>query len=271
MANRYRFRNEIPKPGTRASVLNYLPIESAGDGVAVLRLYDPIDDWGGDWGVSAKEFATALAMLPADISTIELHVNSPGGVVWEGITIMNMLRTHPANVVVVVDGLAASAASFIACAADTLVMGPQSQLMIHDALGLEIGNAADMRKFADLLDRISNSIAEVYAAKAGGTVESWRTSMLAETWYSAEEAVAAGLADSIAVEDAAGDPAEAPACGSCCPPGCEGGDDCGPDCACGPDCCCAGCTDACKTKPANGFPQRIRLRTEGIGTLHRLH
>jgi len=258
----YRFRDSIPKPGTRASVLNYMPVESAGAGTAILRLYDPIDDWGGDWGMSAKEFANALATLPADTTTIELHVNCPGGVVFEGVTIMNMLRAHTAEVVVIVDGIAASAASFIACSADTLIMGPQSQLMIHDAMGLEVGNAGDMRKCADLLDRISDSIAEVYAAKSGGKVADWRTAMLAESWYSAEEAVAAGLADSIALEDTEDPQAFLPTCGGCCPPNCTGGDACGPDCGCGPDC----CSDGCTTKPAakNTYPARLAAHAEGL-------
>jgi hypothetical protein len=76
-------------------------------------------------------------------------------------------------------------------------MGPNSQLMIHDAWGLAIGNAADMRSLADRLDHLSNNIASVYAAKSGGTVESWREAMLAESWYSAEEAVTAKLADRV--------------------------------------------------------------------------
>jgi len=211
MADRFRFRNEMPAPGTRASVLNVLPIESAVDGEAVLRLYDPIDDWGGDWGVSAKEFATALAALPEDTHTIKLHINSPGGMVFEGIAIMNQLRAHSAKVVAVVDGLAASAASFIAASADEVIMGPQSQMMIHDALGLTIGNAAEVSKFADLLDRISNTVASVYAAKSGGTTEDWRTAMLAESWYSAQEAVDAGLADSVAGEPPADPPAKSKA------------------------------------------------------------
>lgn len=170
------------------------PVE---DGVAVLRLYDPIDSWGGDWGVSAKEFARTLDDL-TDVGEIRLHVNSPGGEVFEGVAIMNLLREHPAKVTAVVDGLAASAASFIAASADEMVMGRNAELMIHDAWGLGIGNAADMRDLADRLDHLSNNIASVYAAKAGGTVQDWRDAMLAETWYSAEEAVTAGLADRVA-------------------------------------------------------------------------
>lgn len=200
--NRYRFRGLIePKPGIRASVL----APEVQDGVAVLRLYDPIDSWGGDWGVSAKEFATILYTLDDDVTEIRLHLNSPGGEVFEGIAILNLLRQHRARVVAVVDGLAASAASFIACGVDELVMGRNTQLMIHDAWGLCVGNAADMRELAGRLDHLSDNIASVYADKAGGTVEDWRNAMLAETWYSAEEAVAAGLADAV---DTGGTPAE---------------------------------------------------------------
>lgn len=191
----YRFRGHVaPKDGIRASVLTD---ESAGDGVATLRLYDPIDSWGGEWGVSAKEFAASLQALPADTTEIRLHINSPGGEVYEGITMMNLLRQHSARVVAFVDGLAASAASFVAVAADETVMGENSQLMIHDAWGLCVGNAADMRDLGSRLDQISDNIASVYAKKAGGSVADWRTAMLAESWYSAEEAVAAGLADRV--------------------------------------------------------------------------
>ena len=193
MPERYRFRNTMPTSGIRASILT----PEISEGVAKLRLYDPIDDWGGDWGVSAKEFATALAALPEDVHTIHLHINSPGGMVFEGVAILNQLRQHQAKVVAIVDGLAASAASFIACGADEVQMSPNTQLMIHDAWGLAIGNAATMRDAGDLLDRLSDDIAAVYAAKAGGTTEEWRAAMLAESWYSAEEAVTAGLADSI--------------------------------------------------------------------------
>ena len=191
----YRFRGHL-SPGSdvhRASLLQ----TDAQDGVATLRLYDPIDSWGGEWGVSAKEFAKALTEL-GTVSEIRLHINSPGGEVFEGIAIMNQLRAHSARVVAVVDGLAASAASFIACAADETVMGRNAQLMIHDAWGLCVGNAQDMRDLSDRLDKISDNIASVYAAKSGSSIEDVRAAMLAETWYSAEEAVAARLADSVA-------------------------------------------------------------------------
>lgn len=194
MRETFRFRGQqMPTPGIRASMLS----PAVEDTVATLRLYDPIDSWGGDWGVSAKEFAAALAVLPAEVNEIRLHINSPGGEVFEAVAILNQLRQHSARVVAIVDGIAASAASFLAVGVDELVMGRNTQLMIHDAWGLCVGNAGDMRGIAELLDRLSDNIADVYAAKAGGTVDAWRAAMLAESWYSADEAVAAGLADSV--------------------------------------------------------------------------
>jgi len=121
--------------------------------------------------------------------------------VWEGLAIVNQLRRHPAPVTAVVDGIAASAASFIACGgADQVVMGRNAQMMIHDAWGLCVGNAGDMRGLAERLDKISDNIASIYADRAGGDAATWRAAMLEESWYNADEAVAAGLADT--VEDA---------------------------------------------------------------------
>jgi ATP-dependent Clp endopeptidase proteolytic subunit ClpP len=193
-APKYRFRGSVePKAGIRASVL-----EPATEGVvSTLRLYDPIDSYGGDWGVSAKEFSDALAKLPADTEEIRLHINSPGGEVFEAVTILNLLRQHKAKVVAYVDGLAASAASFLAAGADETIMGQNATQMVHDAWGFAVGNAGDMHSAAEMLDKLSNNIASVYAEKAGGSTEDWRTIMRAETWLTAEEAVTAGLADRI--------------------------------------------------------------------------
>jgi ATP-dependent protease ClpP protease subunit len=187
-------------------VLNDAPEAAVDDtGTARLRLYDPIDSWGGFWGVSAKEFASVLDALPSGVKQIELRVNSPGGEVFDAIAIMNMLRSYDAPVRAVVDGIAASAASFIAASADETVMGPNSELMIHDAMGIALGNAADMHKFGDVLDHISNNIASVYASKTGGKTADWRATMVEEAWYNADEAVAAGLADSVGNTEVAGD------------------------------------------------------------------
>lgn len=182
-----------------------VPTSDVEGRTATIRLYDPVDSWGEYWGVSAKEFATALDELPRTVDEIRLHINSPGGDVFDGIAIMNALRSHQARIVAIVDGIAASAASFIACSADETIMAPNSELMIHDAWGLCVGNAAEMIAMAEMLDHISENIASIYAAKAGTEVTPWRDAMAKESWYSAAEAVTAGLADSVAPTTAAGD------------------------------------------------------------------
>lgn len=160
--------------------------------VAQVYLYDPIDSW---FGVTAKDFAREWTALDAD--HIDLFINSPGGDVFDAMAILNVIRRTEAHVVARIDGIAASAASFIAMGADEVVMGRNSELMIHDASGLCWGPAEDMQKMADDLTRVSENIASVYAEKAGGEPDTWREAMLAETWYSAEEAVTAGLADRV--------------------------------------------------------------------------
>lgn len=151
---------------------------------------------GGD--VVASSVVSELRGLDTDEITV--RVNSPGGDVYEGLAIMNALRSHPATVTAVVEGLAASAASFIAVGgADRVVMRPTAELMIHEAMSFIGGNAAEMSRVVDDLDRISANLSTVYAERSGGDPAEWRERMRAETWFSAEEAVAAGLAD--AVED----------------------------------------------------------------------
>lgn len=167
-------------------------LDSAG-GVASLHIYGAI---GGFWGdVDATAIVPAIRAL--DVATLEVYINSPGGDVWDGIAIRNALRQHSAHVVTHVDSLAASAASFIATAGDEVIMGENSELMIHDAWTIALGNAEEMREAAELLDRVSDNIAAMYAAKAGGEPADWRAVMKAEAWYTADEAVAAGLADRV--------------------------------------------------------------------------
>ncbi|MBD3781692.1 MAG: ATP-dependent Clp protease proteolytic subunit [Micrococcales bacterium] len=172
---------------------------ATGGKIATLRMYGPIDSWGGWWGISSKDVAGALEQLDDDVTELRVRINSPGGEVWEGLTILNMLRAHRARTVAVVDGLAASAGSLIACGLEETVMSPGTQMMIHDAAGFAWGPAEVMRKAASWLDSISNSIAEVYAEQGGGTREAWRALMVEETWYTATEAVESGLADRVGV------------------------------------------------------------------------
>src|SRR5687767_4040065 len=163
------------------------------EGTTDLYIYDVIDSWGGYWGISASDVVAALQ----GAGDVTVHINSPGGEVFEALAIFATFRNHPGTVTMRVEGWAASAASMIAMAGDQVVMEPQAMIMIHDAWSYAFGNAEDLRAEADILDKTSGNIAGMYATKAGGTADVWRAAMQAETWYTAEEAVAAGLADSI--------------------------------------------------------------------------
>jgi ATP-dependent protease ClpP protease subunit len=169
----------------------------ANPGTLTVRIYGEITSWPWlDGAMSAGALARSLEDA-GDVSSIQLHLNSPGGEAFEGIAIMNALRQHPARVTAHVDGMAASAASIVAMGADEVVMYPGSQLMVHDALTVAYGFADDLRKQADDLDHLSQSMASLYADRAGGDAAQWREVMKAETWYNGEEAVTAGLADRV--------------------------------------------------------------------------
>lgn len=165
--------------------------DTVGDSCARVFIYDEI----GYWGTTAADFVVELGAL--DVDRIDLRLNSPGGEVYDGIAIHNALRNHRARVDVTVDGLAASIASVIAMAGDTVRMGDGSEMMIHKPWGMCIGDDDDMLDMAAGLARVCDNIARFYARRAGGAVEDWRAVMKAETWYSADEAVAAGLADAL--------------------------------------------------------------------------
>jgi ATP-dependent protease ClpP protease subunit len=171
-------------------------VENAAKDRARVYIYDIV----GGWDLTAADFVQKLHAL--DVSGIDLHINSPGGFVFDGIAIFSALKNHKASVTTYVDGLAASAASFIAMAGDEIVVEKPGRVMVHDAQGIGIGNAADMREYADLLDETSDIIAGIYSDRAGGKPAHWRTAMLANggkgTWYSAHAAVDAGLADRVA-------------------------------------------------------------------------
>lgn len=175
-------------------------IANADSDRAEVFIYDLIDEWG----VNANDFVRELRAVTA--KAIDLHINSPGGLVFDGVAIYSALRNHAATVDVYVDGLAASAASFVAMAGDTVTIEKPAKMMIHDAAGLVIGNASDMREMAELLDELSDTIAGIYADRAGGTVNTWRDAMRRETWYSAADAVKAGLADKVANDSKAAEP-----------------------------------------------------------------
>ncbi len=194
-------RNRAPQRGVPA----WWSVRDQSDSERTIYLYGMI---GGGW---FEDGATADGVVQQirDFSgaTLNVRINSPGGLVFEGIAIANAMRAHPARVNIFVDGLAASIASVIAVSGDRTTMMPNSQMMIHEASGGCMGNAADMRKTAEMLDSVSENIADAYATRTGGAVGDWRNLMHAETWYNAAEAVAAGLADE--VSDASAPPDDA--------------------------------------------------------------
>lgn len=202
-----RFWGSQPLPTTKAEFFNAVTTPAhAGDGtVATIRLYGPIDSWGGYWGISTKDVGLVLDALPDSVDQIILRVNSPGGEVFEGVSILNMLRAHKAKVTAVVDGLAASAASFIAAGCDETVMSPGTQMMIHSPCMFSLGSAAELRKDADMLDGLEASIIEIYTEKAGQ--KDWAALLADDTWMTASQAVELGLADRVAVIPDAGETA----------------------------------------------------------------
>ena len=207
---------ERNRPRNGSASRGWYSIKNLSEAESEIMIYDFI----GYGGVSADDFIRELADIKA--SKITLRVNSPGGDVFDGIAIFNAIARHKANVTAYVDGIAASAASFIVMAADTAIMSPHAQMMIHEAHGLALGPADDMRKMADILDKSSDNIAAIYAKRAGGTIADWRVKMREETWFSDQEAVAAGLADRIE-----GEMMPCPSCGEMVPEDAKMCPDCG--------------------------------------------
>ncbi|MCW2165074.1 ATP-dependent protease ClpP, protease subunit [Microbacterium hydrothermale] len=199
-----RYWGSMEPPKAKADFFSALTAPTAdGDAtVATIRMYGPIDSYGGWWGISTEDIGRVLDALPETVAEIVLRINSPGGEVWEAMAILNMFAAHRARVVAVVDGIAASAASFIAASCDETVMSPGSQMMIHSPSSITWGNAAEMRKTAAFLDTLEESMVEVYTAKAGA--QDWATLLAEETWLTAARTVELGLADRVDVVPDAG-------------------------------------------------------------------
>jgi ATP-dependent Clp endopeptidase proteolytic subunit ClpP len=149
----------------------------------------------GGWGASAVEFIDVLSARKDQ--HINLHIHSPGGSVFEGHAIFNALRSHPAGVTTMVDGIAASMASVIAMAGKPVKIASNGFLMIHNPWSQAAGGSEEMRKQADVLDKLKDSLVKIYADKSGMPESDIAAAMDDETWFSAEEAVAFGLADEI--------------------------------------------------------------------------
>lgn len=172
-----------------------LAVEAGAD-EAVVWIYDFIgyDDWTGS-GVSAEAFAKEVSAITAP--RIRVRINSPGGSVFDGRAIHAALKNHPAKVTASIEGLAASAATFIAMAADEVEIASGSMFMIHNAWTVAFGNAEDLLSTAALLEKIDGTLVADYVAKTGATAEQVRAWMAAETFFTAEEALAAGFVDRI--------------------------------------------------------------------------
>jgi ATP-dependent protease ClpP protease subunit len=158
---------------------------------ADVYLYGAIDGWDVDGARLAQEIRAL------DVDAINLRVNSPGGDVFDGVSVYAALTQHRATVTAHIDGLAASAASFIVQAAGQRNIVKPGRMMVHDARGGAWGPPRVLRAGADILDAVSDDMAGIYVDRAGGSVASWRRTMGEDTWYSSAEAVAAGLADAV--------------------------------------------------------------------------
>jgi ATP-dependent Clp endopeptidase proteolytic subunit ClpP len=178
--------------------MSWYKIESKAD-KAEIWIYESIgeDFWSGG-GVTSKKFQEELAAITA--KQIDLHINSPGGAVFDGVAIYNLLKQHAANVTTYIDGLAASIASVIALAGDRVVMAENALFMIHNPSGLVMGTADDMRKTADVLDKVRSTMSGVYSGKTGKAEDEINGLLDAETWFTAAEAMAAGFVDEVAEE-----------------------------------------------------------------------
>ena len=179
---------------TKTNNQSWYSIKAKANDTAEISIYDEI----GFWGVSAASFAQDLKSCGNNLKQINLHIHSPGGDVFDGIAIYNLLKNHPANVIVYIDGLAASMASVIAMAGNEVIMPENAMMMIHKPWGIQGGDAEDMRKYADLLDKVENTLIPAYATKTGKTPEELAEMLSAETWLNGKECVEQGFADKLA-------------------------------------------------------------------------
>lgn len=170
-------------------------IKNQKEGPVQIYIYDEI----GYFGVSSADFIRDLADVNGPI---DVHLNSPGGEVFDGIAIYNTLMARR-DVNIFIDGIAASIASVIAMAGNPVQMARQGTLMIHDPFCMAIGNAQDLRDMAEQLERSGSQLAQIYSEHTGKPVDYWREIMRAETWFDLEEAMGVGLVDK-AIDSGAG-------------------------------------------------------------------
>lgn len=171
-------------------------IRAKGNNEAEVFLYEDVGQgWFG--GISAKQFADDLKAV-GKVDTIHLRINSYGGDVFDGLAIYRQLIDNKAKVISHIDGVAASIASIIAMAGEEIYIAEAGQLMIHDAWGITMGPADDMRRMADQLDATSGALADVYVARTKNPLAKVKAWMADETWFIGKQAVDAGFADTVA-------------------------------------------------------------------------
>ncbi|MEK4501930.1 head maturation protease, ClpP-related [Bacillus sp. FSL R12-0069] len=187
-----RYKNE--QYNHLAHVPHHFKAEAKGD-TSTITIYGEIGEPFRGESTSAKDIENALNSVESGCITVRL--NSGGGDVFHGISIYNQLKNHPAKVIIYVDGLAASAASVIAMAADELMMNTGSMLMIHEASTLAWGTKTDIQKTLNALEGINQSITDIYMTRYKGERSEMETMIANETWFTAQEAVEMGLANQV--------------------------------------------------------------------------
>lgn len=171
-----------------------LPQAAQSDDPATISIFETIgEDWWTGGGFTAKRTSAALRSIGNNPVTV--NINSPGGDMFEGIAIYNILAAHPAEVTVNVMGIAASAASIIAMAGDTINMGIGSFLMIHNAWGVVIGNRHDLASAAELFRGFDAALVDIYEARTGAKRTEIEQMMDAETFMGPTDAIKHGFAD----------------------------------------------------------------------------
>ncbi len=186
-------RNKLGgSPKASAGDKSWFRMKASGDKTADIYIYDEI----GYWGVTARQFASSMKAL-GDLDHINLHIHSPGGDVFDGIAIYNLLNSHTASKTVYIDGLAASMASVIAMVGNPIIMPENAMMMIHKPWGITGGDANDMRDYADLLDKVEAVLIPSYAKKTGKSSDELALLLGEETWMTAQECLEHGFADQI--------------------------------------------------------------------------
>jgi ATP-dependent Clp protease protease subunit len=191
-----KFKNEKYEEQLKKIPHNFVAVHDEEKNESTLTIYGIIgDSW---WDDSTSAADVDMALKEAGSNDLVIHLNSPGGDAFDGIAIYNRLKNHPGKVTVRIDGWACSSASLLPMAADEVIMGAGSMIMIHEASTIVWGTKKHFRKEADVLEKLEDGIIDIYMMKANVEREEIKTMVDNETWFSANEAVEIGFATSTA-------------------------------------------------------------------------